>query len=348
MVRSQHALHYLAAAGILLAVGCAPTGPADSAGQGVEALNVQGGSAGMRNDTPSAATTRLLERMAQSHDRTRYAGVRVVETHTIENGRPLVVEFREDAACDGEGLFSIDVIEVVSGSIDEDLFGTLQSTRQVFTHNYRDFRVTDLGLFRQNYTVRVLSNNQTVAGVPCLELRVDRVQTDGRYYIVDVEPDTGLVMRWVHRTEQGAVLGRMEFESIDFDPDLSNYMLIERNFGGQSVDIQLDLGGQAGFNVLTPNLLPAGFQLESARIVVGALERTWLQRVYTDGLSRLALMHREQEIINGPTDERNLGQVFSTQVGRWTVVNGTVQGWDLILMGQVEADDLYQMLQSAL
>lgn len=347
MVSILRTLQLVTAAGALLALGCAP---ADSAraetAEGVE--NLEAGLPGSsQNQTPSLATTRLLERMAAAHEGTRYSGVRHVEQHYTSGGQAQLLEYREEVACDGEGRFAIEVLDVQAVSGDEALFRTLQNSRQVFTFKYRDFRVTDLTLFRQNYRMRVLSTDQQIAGHPCLEMRVDRHQHDGSYYRIHVEPQSGLTLRWEQRTDRGALLGSMEFESIDFDPDLSNYLLVERNFEGSSVDIDLNLGGQIGFGVLTPNLLPTGFELETAQLLVGALDRTWFKRVYTDGVSRLALMHREQEPIDGPSDERNLGRVLSTQIGSWNVVSGNLQGWDLILMGQVDADELYQMLQSS-
>lgn len=336
----------LAATGLGLLAGCSP-----SSVEAVDSSSTEGLSAptfgAPTSEIPTTATTRLFERMVRSHEQTAYSGIRRIEVRQPEAR----LEYREDVACDGEGEFAIDVVEVLEGPEDEDLFITLQHGRQAFTFQYRDFHIADLALFRENYAVRWLANDAMVAGVPCLELRVDRVYDSGQsspsHYVLRVEPETGLVLSWQYRDAQGALLSRMEFESISFDPDLGNYFLTGSNFDGQPVDLGRNIEAQVGFDVLTPGLLPAGFEAESGHLVT-TLDQTWFRRVYTDGVARIVFMHREQQSGVGLSNfERNRGQVFTTRIGNWNVVSGTLKRWELIMMGQVEPDELYQMLQAA-
>ena len=61
----------------------------------------------------------------------------------------------------------------------------------------------------------------------------------------------------------------------------------------------------------------------------------------------MALVHRKPEEDLDSSHGGHLGTVQSMQVGPWNVVTGTLTGWKLIIMGQVDPDELYQTLQSA-
>jgi len=307
-----------------------------------------GGSGDVTPDSPVLDSPGLLSRMERSHTKTRFRGERRVELHFVEEGRDETFEYREEIGCDGDGRYAIHMLEVLEGPDDTDLFMMLHDNRQSFTFNFRDFRVTDRQLLRQNYSIAHLSDSETVAGVPCLLLRVERLSNPlGTYFRVWIEPDSGLVLRWEHRDRNAVLLGEMVFESVDFTPDLSNFILRRGNFDGRSIDIDGNIAAQVGFEVLTPEMLPAGFRLESGRVVTDSMGANWFRRIYTDGVSRMAILHRKPESDIDNSHGGHLGTVQSMQVGQWNVVTGRLAGWSLIVMGQLDPDELYQTIQSA-
>ncbi|MFT5050614.1 MAG: hypothetical protein ACI8QZ_002016 [Chlamydiales bacterium] len=346
MARLDHIPRLLAVAGLLLTASCSPSPTGGAVVGGVEDVRV--GGSDLNAGSLSVESTRLLDRMQASHRAARFSGLRRIELHFVDDGRDEVLEYLEEVGCDGEGQFALDTVELLQGPDDVDLFMILQDSRQVFTFEFRDFRITDRHLVLQNYTIAHESNADTVAGVSCLRLRFERQDSPlGGYYRVWVEPETGLTLRWEQVDRNGVLLGEMEFESIDFTPDLSNFQLIRRNFDGRTIDLNGDLVAQVGFDVLTPSLLPSGYRIESGRVVADGQGNDWFKRVYTDGVSRMALLHRKPEEDLDHSHGGHLGTVQSMPVGPWNLVTGTLKGWRLIIMGQIDPDELYQTVQSA-
>lgn len=282
-------------------------------------------------------THQLLEQMPDAPFASAYRGRRRVELHYEDQGIPAVVEYVEDVEADGSGRFGIEVVDVRSAAVDPELFGILQHARQVFNYRYRDFRVRDLRAFLRNYRVQVVDEHATVAGVDCVELLVARESGGIGPYRVSVDPQTGLVLRWEQRTDDGRLLGLVEFENIVFGPPQVERQLVERNLETRTLE-ELD------FEVCEPTRPPSGYQLESTGAVVDPLGRTWARLVYGDGVEQVFFLHRAPE---GPDPEHAPGRVERIVIGPWTVVVGEVKGRSLIAVGKVHEDELFLMIQSA-
>lgn len=275
--------------------------------------------------------------------RTKYRGKRRLEFHYSQAGLDVVLEYREEVGSDGEGKFAIETLEILSAHDDPALFILLQNHRQVFSYRYRDFRIRDLELFNQNYLYGVVNESTVVANTPCVQIRAQRRDHPVRYYTADVNPRTGLVLRWEEREiSTNQLLGRMEFETFEFDADVSDMDLKERLFPPSPIDLGGDTGAQVGFEVLQPADLPEGFEVEISESFDSAPGQTWAKIVYSDGVDRVVYMHRAQTSGEFPPD-----LMYVLPVGLWTAVFGDYNGYPLIVMGKVQESDLLEMIASA-
>lgn len=287
----------------------------------------------------------FLDMMPEAHLRLAYRGIQRVE---LERSTP-PVEYLEDVGCDGAGQFAVSPLAVIEPSgLDEPLFLGLAELRAGLTFRYRDFRISDANLFQSNYLLQVEPETPIVADVQCVRLRAERIGAgaNGHQYLVDVDPTTGLVLRWEERDDLDALVARVGFESFAYDADLSDLDLQDKLFTAQAHNPTDNIESSVGFPVLEPALPPTGFVLDTVE-TMGTPEGEWVKFEYTDGLERVFLLHKEQ-VQSSFQNAASLGKVRTGALGSWTVVTGHVQGWEVILAGKVSESVLLDMLQSAL
>jgi len=334
-------------------------------------------------DEPAISTGQLLARIANAATQVPYHGTRRVRMNYRVVGVLQDLEYTERVVADGEGLFGIEMGEVVSPRMapdEEELFRILQSNRQGFFYRYRDFSIRDLDLFNQGYRTRLLGWPE-VCGRDCIELEVRHRDGRNRWYTVAIDPRTGLVMRSdEHAGPGGDIVASVEFETFALGlppaagPD--EVPFFTSSFQRDPVDLGLDNRPQVGFRILRPTLLPDGYRLQTADSMLGDGDRTWVRLVYGDGVEQVFFLHSpvlpaEQSSgvpipisaattgsasDNGMTSGTDLrdprdphdDRVTVASVGPWTVIDGVVRGQSVVAMGKVDEPELLQMVQSAL
>ncbi len=320
----------------------AVTGPALGGGVSGGSLPSAPGSSDLSpSDLP------LLAAMQGAPERVGHRGMRRVHVFNPALSVGSSIEYREEVGSDGQGAFFVRPIEVISPPLDQtalELFLMLQEERQGFMFRYRDFQVRDLELFMERYQVAVRPQEEEIAGRACQVLEVSLREGAEREYVLAVDPKTGLILRYEETFISGEPIARVEFESIDLDPDFSDGALT----GGPSqwVPFDPDQGPppQVSFSLLRPKLPPEGFQLDhAASLVVGG--KPWLQLVHHDGVEQIFLLHNSPESSGGPLPGTDSVSVFS--LGAWTVIEGEIEGHTVFVMGKVDEQDLLGMLQSA-
>ena len=296
----------------------------------VSAPNAQG----VQSPSDATLSSEVLERMVGAPFRVGYRGIRTV--FLGYGGAPL--EYREEVGADGEGFFSVDALELLSWHPNPDVFLNRLDRRAGFHYRYRDFGIEDLLLFQSNYTVTYQGLAPNVAGQECVRLLVEKT-TDptGSRYEVDVDVVSGLILRWRERDANDVLLAEVEFESFTRGADVSDMPLPE----GSSEEVPVE-GFE--FPVLQPVELPAGYRFLHAARLVDPLGDVWIRLTYGDGLEQMSLLHQ------APVDQGNAhsGRIVAIPYGPWRVLDGTVDGYRVILAGKTGVDDLAQMLQSAI
>ncbi|MDP6408134.1 MAG: sigma-E factor regulatory protein RseB domain-containing protein [Planctomycetota bacterium] len=295
----------------------------------------------------SPADLPLLAALQGAFERVEYRGERRVFLSNPALTTAPSIEYREEVGSDGLGAFFVRPLEVLSPPLDPtalDLFLMLQEERQGFMFRYRDFRIGDLELFMERYQVAVRPQEEEIAGRTCQILEVSRRENAERDYVLAVDPKTGLLLRYEETFQSGEPVARVEFESLELDPDFSDGALT----GGPSTWVPFDpdqaLPSQVNFDPLRPKLPPEGFQLAhaSSRMVMG---QAWLRFVYHDGVDQVLFLHDGPETSGGPLPGTDTVSVFT--LGAWTVVEGEIGGHTLFVMGKVDEQDLLGMVQSA-
>lgn len=300
--------------------------------------------AGAGDDPPALSpdTSSFLALVPDAPFNVAYRGERLVDLRY--QGQVL---YKEDVGSDGQGKFAVITLDVISPQTDEDLFRLIQDGRQVQTYRMRDFRIRDYDLFLQNYTVQVNDPATEVAGVACVQLEVRRASSAAKsYYLVDIDPANGLVMRWEEYDFFGSLLARVEFVDFTLDGDVSDMVLVDRVFETESFDLDTtDFQALVGFEPLVPTF-PPDAQLQVSPVVERLMVdgEPWLKVYLSDGADQAILMH-------GAPDETPLGQrgtVESLEVASWCALRGTVKGYPIVMAGKFPQDDLALALQSAL
>ncbi|MDF1837727.1 MAG: hypothetical protein P1V35_07665 [Planctomycetota bacterium] len=299
---------------------------------------------GPDNGVVASGTSALAANLSQAPWQVEYHGVRRLEFLTE---RP-VVEYREKVSADGRGQFGIQVIDVASSGLDTASFLAEQAQNEGFNYRYRGFRVLDPFLFEINYTVQLLNQEQVVAGVDCTRIlvrkRLGSAHTTPNHFIVDMEPNTGLVLGWQELTPSGVLLSKMEFESFGFGPADEPIPMGAGSLEETELDPQDLAGSNAPFAVLRPRLLPAEFRLSRAYEVRDASNKLWIRQVFTDGEGALIFMHKKQASANaGDSKASTLGIL---EQGQWTVVMGDVNGYSLLAVGKMGANEIEDFVSS--
>lgn len=362
------ALTLVPVSGFSLLVGCADSSAVQTDREiGAVASQVAG------EDSPMT-TRQLLARIESSRTDVAYHGTRRLRMNYRVLGDQRDLEYVERVASDGQGRFGMDIGEIASPAMtveDEQFFRILQGNRQGFFYRYRDFGIRDLELFQQGYELRHTGQAE-ICGRDCVVLEVRHRERPKRWYVVAIDPRTGVVMRSEeHVGGSGEIVTSIEFESFEegLPQDADDFPWYASSFDRKELMMGLKGRSQVGFRILSPTLLPEDYRFERADSLLDEDGRTWVRLVYGDGVENVFFLHsplsaprrapddqRETVILPtavGGADETTPAptgsdRVTVAEVGPWTVVEGTVRGQSIVAMGKVGEDELLQMVQSAL
>ncbi|MEW6073432.1 MAG: hypothetical protein AB1726_12690 [Planctomycetota bacterium] len=307
---------------------------------------------------PGLAAPSVVPRVTQHAQLAiRHYGRRVVESCDWSGDTPHTTRFREDITSDGEGRYAIEPIEEIEGAIpDWPLFRLMQLARQGMVHRYRDAAVRDTMLFAANWQLTDLGLQSMIAGRRCDLYAMSRTVGTARSYTLSIDQETGLILRYAEKDSLGRLLSRVEYESVDYDPDLGGVVWYEEDEREQ-LDLQGDLAAQLGFVPLLPDLVPLGYALRQAQQVEVGDER-WLNLVYSDGVDTLffvqsfpPLAPRQGAGAGGPGDLHAAGasdRVAILPIGSARAAQGRVSGRGIIAVGKVAEAELLDLIESAL
>ena len=287
----------------------------------------------------------LLDLLLVQPEDVHFRGMRRVELGP--EGAALV--HREEVACDGQGRFHLEPLEVLEGADDPELTLLLETGRSAYSFRYRDLRIDDPERFFANHVVTEDPVATTVAGRAAIRLAVRRRAESPLRWTLDVDAATGLLLGFEERADDERVLS-VAFESIEFGGDLGGLPLGEHLFPRTPLEASLPLEPQLGHKVLEPGLLPPGFALRDTCCIhpnPAKPEESWVRMEFSDGLSRVVLLQRPQDsssLLNGSAQ----GSVRVDGAGAWTFVTGSLDGHEIVLGGKCAEVHLLELLQSAL
>ena len=334
--------------------GSVPAGSARSGSGSSQALGQGSGPAGSAGAANAAQRLplQLLQSIAQAPFSVHYRGTRTLTQLVDAGGQHHDISLQETVGADGLGLFAIDG-ELISGPQDAEEFNLLQIVRQGYNYRVRDVHIRDQALFLRNYRLRVVDTDVPIVGVAAVELEITRNGGSAPRYRLLVDPATGLVLRSEERDASGAVLALMEFQTLEYDADLSD--LILGDYLMQRADLQIDelidgTDSTLGFHANIPSLPPPGFELQSAHVLSTQAGRRWLKLDYSDGLELLTFLQRDPDVpaagtqgfvASGEITIMNLGSLLASvaEIGHTQY---------MVVARAVSEQDVQQMLQSAL
>lgn len=259
--------------------------------------------------------------------------------------------FRESIATDGAGHYSIQPLGPAEGSIPNwDVFELTQRLREGFLFRYRDFSVRDAELFARNWSEAPLAQTE-VAGRLCRRYRLERTTGPRIAYELSVDEETGLVLGSIEFDDQGRPVASMVYETFQPDPDLGAVAWHVPANDERPFDPQEDLG----VRVLEPRLLPDGFGALEVCTVVDGLGSRWIKRTYSDGIEPLFFLQGASAAEPGQPRASSLapvpaslGAVVVLRLGSVTVIQGELDGFDLIVVGKAPEAELLDLIESAL
>ncbi|MEM8711041.1 MAG: hypothetical protein AAGG01_08820 [Planctomycetota bacterium] len=345
----------LACAGLLV-VSCA-----DGSGEASSAANTAGSDgATFAAGAGSESALPILTQMQGVLDVTAFRGVRRV----IERQGGLSLEQLEDVGADGQGRFSIELIDTISlpPDVDELSYPLLFESSARFQWTMRDFQVRDAAMAAQNYLVQTLPETPLVAGIGCVRLSVFRSESIGDrpgHYRVDVDPNTGFVLAWSELDDSGAELARVQYESFEYGGDLSDMILRGRSFEASPLTLTLPLHGQVDFTPRFPELLPGGMQVVSAEVqtVPASLADAvtpgessylpvgdWLRMIATDGIEAISFAHSSNVDTSA---EAALGELRMVERGAWEIGFGRLDGTVFVVAARATLAEIERIVSSA-
>ena len=287
--------------------------------------------------------TKLSDPNVPSHQ-----GERVVRI-SVGSSSPIVLIYREQVAVTPDGYFSVDVTEVLQPQMapaTEETFGSLQKSRESFTHRYRGFMIRDLALFTEEYTTVQSFNSEIVSGRECVELEIEPKLEGGHSYHLWIDPEFGVCLRTQELNEEGHLVCEVEYESIEYAPEL-----VSELSGGPSAWEAVE-GGARASQVLRPLWIPESYVLQAVEAFTDATGGEWTRLRYTDGVDMLMVLQgSEQDTARAPSTgpaKSALTQVFLHKVGAWTMVEGPAAGHHFIVMGKRPEADLVATFASVI
>ncbi len=331
-------------AGALLAVALATVG-CDTHSQDVGAATSQAPGV-LRMAEPAAA---LLRRMHQAPWTVAYTGTRRVEQSWKVDNATYTTIYREEVSADGNGRYAIDPLDLIApqvSTMELQVFNATQKAREGFLYRYRDFHVQDEARFARYYTAAATGVVRQVAGRSCDELIVQRRSNAPWTYVLAVDTQTGLVLSCRQELPNGTPVGSMEFESVDFQADLSQKLWHQASNEELALARDSRAQQQLGFAPVLPNTDGGSFTLiESNKVTSpdpsGAGELTWAKYTLSDGVEVVFVLHGGALV--GSDDVVRV----SPSVGPWNHVEGTLHGERVMGMGRVSVDELLDLIASA-
>lgn len=297
----------------------------------------------------------LLDRVVRAPFDVAYRGTRRVELSIPrEGGAPLAFVSRESVASDGLGRFMVETTGVDAPSLSQatlEALELLQNARQTFLYRYRDFRVRDLLLAGQSWSVRDTGAPRIVASRTCVELEFTRRVGAGARYVAAVDASTGLVLAWSEHAADGALVAQSEFEELDLAPDLAGVAWAEPALEGRTLSLDEDEAESIGFTPARPRLLPSGFRALERR-VVSSPDARWFVRVYGDGIESFFFVHARPStppVAHASGVEAKAAVVRVHSLGAWTIAeHERASGEVLMVIGKAPESDLVRTLRSTL
>jgi hypothetical protein len=221
----------------------------------------------------------------------------------------------------------------------------------------RDFRIRDLDRVERSYSIFVLPQRSTVAGISCA--RVEFFRNDplgGRpgHYEVDIDPETGFVLAWREFDDLDQVIVESVYETFEYGGDLGGLNVRGRSFVAQSLNLSGNLTQQAGVDVLFPDVFPEGFEVVSGEVMDVPTTITvdpdaflqpgqWIRFVATDGIETITFMHAEAQVATAATT----GEIKLFRLGTWELGSGELAGTKYAIAGRIDQEDLRLIVQSA-
>lgn len=302
-----------------------------------------------------APTFRFLESIVDAPMKVAYSGKRRVVFDYLVDGQNQHLDYTEQVYSDGGGKYLIDSVTVIAPAMTDeqrDVFVMMQRARDSFSYLHRDFRIRDLALFEQNYALTVLPRRTTVAGRTCVVMDVRNQSAGTNRYRIEVDPETGLVMRWRETATDGAIVATVEFQSFTLNPDLTHVSLHGTQFAVEPL-VPATIPAQMGFPVLLPRLLPHGYQLTRAERI-SEQSGPWARVTYGDGVEQIFYLYADVSPSVVPHTAATPDPLFGApvvwvyQIGPWTAVQGQFGNKRCSAVGKVSESALLDMIQSAI
>ena len=274
-------------------------------------------------------------------------GTRRVEVRDTLAVPPRRLVYREEIVTDGRGNYSLEPLEALT-RVDPDwpTFRIVQGARERFFFDYRDFQVRDPGLFAKNYRIVALDERETIAGREAVLYRIEPRVPDRGTYLVAVDRETGIILRFRELDPSGALRSSVEYERLALAHGRAVAPLPPS--GENGLDLQRDLREQLEEGFLLPKLPPQGYALRSAATVVEEDGTRWLKLTYLDGVEPLFFLCK----LKAPVGLQEGGPYASTlhvfRLGAALAAQGTVESYDVIALGKVAEDELLGLIESAL
>jgi outer membrane lipoprotein-sorting protein len=290
---------------------------------------------------------RFLESIVEAPLKVTYSGKRRVVFDYRVDGQTQHMDYTEQVYSDGHGEFLVEPDAVTAPPMtteQHDVFVMLQRVRDSFFYLHRDFRIRDLPLFQRNYSINVLPGPTTVAGRACVAMDIERLEGNPSVYHVEVDPKTGLVMRWRETTADGVVVANVEFESFTLTPDFTGHDLHGPRFAVEPLETD-----KLPFPVKLPRLLPEGYQKLRAERIEGP-SGPWVSVTYGDGAEQIFYLytHRPEVATLHGSSVQNSNVVRVYQIGPWTAAEGEFGSNRCTVVGKVGETALLDMIQSAI
>ena len=267
---------------------------------------------------------------------------------------PTHLAFLERITTDGHGKFAIEPIESLTpGQTDWDAFDLLQRVREGFVFRYRDFAVRDRALFERNWRWTKIPGEHRVAGRLCERVRVERARTPAVAYEVSIDAETGIVLAYQEFDAEGSAVCALEYTTFELAPDLSGAVWHRPSNEELALDLGRDLASQVEVAALRPRLLPEGFELRGASTIEDGEGRRWLKLTYLDGVEPLFFLQAlpaggEAVRTAAPAGAPEPDTIAVYSLGRATVLQGSVRGQRLMVVGKVGEAELLDLIESAL
>jgi len=265
--------------------------------------------------------------------------------------------YRERITTDGQGRFALEPLEAHQASAGEwAQFELVQRVRQGFLFRYRDFVVRDPERFARNWSTHTLTRTEVVAGRDCALYHVERLQGEPRTFELALDPETGLILASREHDAGGRLVAEMRYETLQLAPDLSTVAWHQASNLERPVDSVPALATELGVRCLEPRLLPAGYgPIEVATVEDGA-GTTWLKHTYSDGIETLFFLQALEPAgrsagsasTGAGVQGVEAGKVMVFELGSARAVQGRVEGFRILAVGEVGETELLDLIESAL